>query len=77
MKKYHIENESCYDHTGFNIELTNEELETLIKVFTENNKKADSNHKPSLYIYDYITSESIYEDHKKSYVKDYYDFKSR
>lgn len=53
MKKYKIENRGCDDSTEFDIELTNEELITVIKIFEANNKKANYGCKPELYIYDY------------------------
>ena len=58
MKKYKIENCGCDDTTEFDIELTNEELITAIKIFEANNKKADCGCKPELYIYDYDNEDS-------------------
>lgn len=53
MKKYRIENCGCDDTVCFNIELTDEELKLVIKLFEENNKIADYGCKPHLYIYEY------------------------
>lgn len=53
MKKYRIENCGCDDTVCFNIELTDEELKVVIKLFEENNKNADYGCKPHLYIYEY------------------------
>ena len=53
MKKYRIENCGCDDTVCFNIELTDEELKLVIKLFEENNKIADYDCKPHLYIYEY------------------------
>lgn len=53
MKKYRIENCGCDDTVCFNIELTEEELKVVIKLFEENNKIADYGCKPRLYIYEY------------------------
>ena len=39
MKKYYIENRGCDDTTEFEIELTDEELKKVIRLFEENNKK--------------------------------------
>lgn len=55
--KYHIENHGCDDGVTFDIELTDEEVKILIKVFEENNKKANYTCKPDIYIYKY--SENI------------------
>ena len=53
MKKYRIENCGCDDSNCFDMELTDEELKVVIKLFEENNKIADYGCKPHLYIYEY------------------------
>lgn len=53
MKKYKIENCGCDDNVYFDMELTDEELKVVIKLFEENNKIADYGCTPHLYIYDY------------------------
>lgn len=53
MKKYKIANEGCDDSNWFDMELTEEELKVVIKLFEENNKIADCGCTPHLYIYDY------------------------
>lgn len=50
MKKYLICNDGCDDRTEFEMELTEEQAQFLIKVFEANNKIADYQCKPSLYI---------------------------
>ena len=64
MKKYHIENRGCDDTTEFDIELTDEEYKTIIKLFDANNKEADYDCKPDLYIYDFIENETYYWNEK-------------
>ena len=63
MKKYRIANIGCDDSNWFDIELTDEELKLVIRLFEENNKIADYCCKPELYIYGY----------DKDKEKDYYD----
>lgn len=63
MKKYKIANEGCDDSNWFDIELTEEELKVVIKIFEENNKRASYGCTPHLYIYDY-------EENRKN---NYYD----
>lgn len=53
MKKYKIANMGCDDSNWFDIELTEEELKVVIKLFEENNKIADCGCTPHLYIYEY------------------------
>lgn len=53
MKKYKIANIGCDDSNWFDIELTEEELKIVIKLFEENNKIADYGCTPHLYIYEY------------------------
>lgn len=53
MKKYRIENCGCDDTVCFNIELTDEELKAVIKLFEENNKYASYCCTPHLYVYEY------------------------
>ncbi len=63
MKKYKIANIGCDDSNWFEMELTDEELKLVIRLFEENNKIADYGCKPELYIYSY-------DKDKKN---DYYD----
>lgn len=53
MKKYHIENIGCDDTTKFDVELTDEELKTIIKVFETNNSEANYGCKPQIFIFNY------------------------
>ena len=53
MKKYRIENYGCDDNVCFDMELTDEELKLIIKLFEENNKRASYCCTPHLYIYEY------------------------
>lgn len=53
MKKYKIENCGCDDTVCFNVELTDEELKLVIKLFEENNKRASYCCTPHLYVYEY------------------------
>lgn len=53
MKKYIIRNVGCDDETEFEIELTDEQLEFIIKLFDKNNIVADEGCQPELYIYNY------------------------
>lgn len=57
MKKYKIANIGCDDSNWFNMELTDEELKVVIKLFEENNKIADYGCTPHLYVYEYDESE--------------------
>lgn len=52
MKKYVIHNMGCDDSSEFEIELNDEELKTIIKVFEANNKIANYGCKPEIYIYE-------------------------
>lgn len=61
MKKYHIENCGCDDACEFDIELTDEELKTIIKLFDENNKIASYDCTPHLYIYEYDENKSNWQ----------------
>lgn len=60
MKKYLIRNCGCDDTTEFFIELNEEQLNFVIKLFEENNKVADYCCKPSLEIYEYNNEEDEY-----------------
>lgn len=62
MKKYHINNCGCDDWTEFDIELTDEELATVIKVLNANNKVADYCCKPSIYIHNFIEGARYYDN---------------
>ena len=53
MKQYIIRNVGCDDETEFEIELTDEQLELIIKLFDKNNIVADEYCQPELYIYNY------------------------
>lgn len=61
MKKYRIENCGCDDSNQFDIELTDEELKTIIKLFEENNKRADCCCTPHLYIYEHDKNKESWE----------------
>lgn len=61
MKKYYIENQGCDDTTEFYIDLTDDELKTVIKLFEANNKEANYGCKPDLYIYVYDENKSSWE----------------
>lgn len=52
MKKYVIYNRGCDDSNEFEIELNDEELKTIIKVFEANNKVANYGCTPDIYIYE-------------------------
>lgn len=52
MKKYFIANLGCDDHTEFILELTDEELKTIIKFCDENNKASDYQCKPEIQIFE-------------------------
>lgn len=74
MKKYHIENRGCDDTTEFDIELTDEELKTVIRLFEANNKEADYGCKPSIYIYEF-REDNRYWDDIKPLNKSHYELK--
>lgn len=61
--KYNIANCECDDSTYFDIELTEEEANLLIKVFEENNKVANYCCRPRIYLY----KEGINEALNRSY----------
>ena len=61
MKKYKIANIGCDDSTCFDMELTDEELKLVIKLFEENNKVADYGCLPSLYIYEHDENKKNWE----------------
>ena len=50
MKKYKIANIGCDDSNRFDMELTEEELKVVIRLFEENNKIADYGCTPHLYM---------------------------
>ena len=52
MKKYLIENNGCDDTTRFEIELTDEELITVIKFIKKNNEASKYQCQPTIDIYD-------------------------
>lgn len=57
MKKYRIENEGCDDTTYSEMELTEQELELLIKFAKENNKNSHCGCQPRIYISEVIEKE--------------------
>ena len=61
MKKYKIANIGCDDSNWFDMELTEEELKVIIKLFEENNKIADYGCTPHLYIYEYDKNKKSWE----------------
>lgn len=60
MKKYKIANIGCDDSNWFDMELTEEELKVVIRLFEENNKIASYGCTPHLYIYEYDESKKEY-----------------
>ena len=52
MNKYLIDNNGCDDTTRFEIELTDEELQTILKFIKLNNKNSDYGCQPKIDIYD-------------------------
>lgn len=78
MKKYLIGNVGCDDHTEFILELTDEELKTIIKFCDENNKVADYQCKPEIRIYEYDESKKRFYDYDDNYLnKCYEDFEEQ
>ena len=75
MKKYLIANIGCDDHTEFILELTDEELKTIIKFCDENNKVADYQCKPEIQIFEYDENIVSYYDYDKPINNQYEDFK--
>lgn len=71
MKKYHIENCGCDDTTEFDIELTDEELATAIKIFEANNKEASYGCMPDIRIYNYSEDTFDYCNDKNMLNKTY------
>jgi hypothetical protein len=60
MKKYLIENMGCDDETDFEIELTDEELEIILKFIKLNNENATGHCQPVIGIYkDYFYRDGI------------------
>lgn len=66
MKKYMIENCGCDDSVYFDMELTDEELKLVIKLFEENNKRASYCCTSHLYIYKYDES----KEYNYEYIED-------
>ena len=59
MKKYLIDNIGCDDTTRFEIELTDEELETILKFIKINNESSSYGCQPKIEIYkDYFYEEN-------------------
>lgn len=52
MKKYLIENNGCDATTSFEIELTDEELQTILRFIKLNNKNSNYGCQPKIDIYD-------------------------
>lgn len=73
MKKYHIENVGCDDYNEFDIELTDDEYKTVIKIFDENNYLASYGCCPHLWIYNYKDDGLYYDEPELN--KGYEDFK--
>lgn len=67
MKKYLIENSGCDDATRFEIELTDEELKTVIKFIQANNDESDFRCQPIIEIYD----KYFYDDDGKPTTRKY------
>ena len=61
MKKYLIINEGCDDSTDFEVELTDEEFETILKIAKENNNNRHYHCQPKISIYDkYVLNDGYY-----------------
>lgn len=65
MKKYKIANEGCDDSNWFDMELTEEELKLVVKLFEENNKCASYGCTPHLYIYEYTEDLCLNRDYEE------------
>ncbi|MBO7611085.1 MAG: hypothetical protein J6T23_02615 [Elusimicrobia bacterium] len=74
MKKYFIVNLGCDDHTEFTLELTDEELKTILKFCNENNKVADYQCKPEIQVFEYDEKINSYYDCDNPINKQYRDF---
>ena len=73
-QRYKIANIGCDDSNWFDMFLSYDELQLIIKLFEENNKCACSACTPHLFIFDY-EDKLIYEyDFRKCLCYDYYDF---
>lgn len=77
MKKYLIQNHGCDDSTEFEMELTDEEVKFLIKVFEENNKYAYYQCTPRLYISDKYTKQARWYYSEHSLNKSYDELKEK
>ena len=77
MKKYFIANCGCDDHTDFIIELDDKELQTIIKFCDENNKVADYQCKPEIYVFEYEENKKCFYDYDddKRLNKDFIELK--
>lgn len=74
--KYFIANLGCDDHTDFTLELTDEELKTIIRFCDENNKVADYQCKPEICIFKYNQKNSYYAYNDEDQInKGYSDLK--
>ncbi len=74
MKKYLIANLGCDDHTEFILELTDEELKTIIKFCDENNKVSAYQCKPEIQVFEYDENKDSYYDYGKPINNQYEDF---
>lgn len=77
MKKYFIVNLGCDDHTEFILELTDEELKTIIKFCDENNKVAYYQCKPEIQIFEYDKNINDYYNYGKPINNQYEDFEEQ
>lgn len=77
MKKYLIANLGCDDHTEFILELTDEELKTIIKFCDENNKVADYQCKSEIQVFEYNENINSYYDYGKPINNQYEDFEEQ
>ncbi len=74
MKKYLIVNRGCDDHTKFILELTDEELKTIIKFCDENNKASDYSCKPEIEVFEYDENKNSLYEYGKPINNQYEDF---
>jgi hypothetical protein len=77
MNKYYIKNRGCDDTTEFEIELTDEELKTVIRLFEENNKNASYGCMPDIYVYEFREDNHYYGDDVKALNKSYDELKGK
>lgn len=65
-KQYVIYNNGCDDTTVSKIELTDEELKTVIKVFETNNSNSTYECEPEIFIYQYNEEYKTFADYYNS-----------